>query len=320
MTPPAPGLRCAMGPAEARAYVREAGLQRGVARRLAALWHGALAGRLPSGPRLDLGGGAGTLALALARKGCPPLEVVDCNVALLRLATGLQVRPWDLDRGLPVAEPALLASNFALHWLARPLDSLGQWCRALRPGGQLLLAVPTSGSFTGWRQAAQGANVAWTGLPLPSAQQLQGVLADQLRLRHCCLLQRSQRWPSPLAFFRHLKRSGLTGGAGGRLGPAELRRLDRCWPRGPQGNVAVEWEVLVALAERLNGGGAESRQGRPRLQGEEGVNGSPSSPGSESTAWRGSRGWRQSPRRPPCLARSRTPPISMAGSRALAMS
>ncbi|MCY3654096.1 MAG: hypothetical protein OXG70_03540, partial [Cyanobacteria bacterium MAG IRC1_bin_28] len=133
---------------------------------------------------------------------------------------------------------------------ARPLESLGQWCQALRPGGQLLLAVPTSGSFTSWRQAAHQANVAWTGLSLPSAQRLQGVLADQLRLHHCCLLQRSQGWPSPLAFFRHLKRSGLTGGAGGRLGPAELRRLDRCWPRRPQGNVAVEWEVLITLAQK----------------------------------------------------------------------
>ncbi|MXW13279.1 MAG: methyltransferase domain-containing protein [Synechococcus sp. SB0662_bin_45] len=250
MTTPDPGIRCAIGPAEALAYVREARLQRGVARRLAELWCGTLANRLPSGPRLDLGGGAGAMAMAMARKGCPPLEVVDRNVSLLRLATGLQVRLWDLERGLPVAEPALLASSFALHWLARPLESLGQWCQALRPGGQLLLAVPTSGSFTSWRQAAHQANVAWTGLSLPSAQRLQGVLADQLRLHHCCLLQRSQGWPSPLAFFRHLKRSGLTGGAGGRLGPAEWRRLDRCWPRRPQGNVAVEWEVLITLAQK----------------------------------------------------------------------
>lgn len=247
---PATGITCAIGPVEAAAYVREARLQRGMARRLAALWRCTLAHRLPPGPRLDLGGGAGALAMALARQGCPPLEVVDRSVSLLRLATGLQVRRWDLDRGLPVTEPALLASSFALHWLAQPLESLGQWCRALRPGGQLLLAVPTSGSFTSWRQATRQADVPWTGLPLPSAQRLHGVLAAQLRLRHCCLLQRSQSWPSAVAFFRHLKRSGLTGGAGDRLGPAELRRLDRCWPRRPQGNVAVEWEVLMALAEK----------------------------------------------------------------------
>ena len=244
------GIRCAIGPAEATAYVREAKLQREVARRLASLWCATLPNHLPSGPRLDLGGGAGALAKALARKGCPPLEVVDRNVSLLHLAAGLQVRLWDLERGLPVAEPALLASSFALHWLAQPLASLGQWCQALRPGGQLLLAVPTSGSFTSWRQAAHQADVPWTGLPLPSARRLQEVLAAQLQLHHCCLLRRSQSWPSALAFFQHLKRSGLTGGAGGHLGPGELRRLDRCWPGRCRGNVAVEWEVLMALAEK----------------------------------------------------------------------
>ena len=250
------GIRCAMGPAEAASYVREARLQRGVARRLAVLWRCTLANRLSPGPRLDLGGGAGALARALARQGCPPLEVVDRNVSLLRLAAGLQVRPWDLDWGLPVAEPALLASSFALHWLARPLESLGQWCRALRPGGQLLLAVPTSGSFTSWRQATHQADVPWTGLPLPSAQQLQEVLAAQLRLNHCRLLQRNQGWPSALAFFQHLKRSGLTGSNGERLGPAALRRLDCCWPRRPQGGVTVEWEVLMALADKPGTPGA----------------------------------------------------------------
>ena len=242
--------RCVIGPTAAAAYVREARLQRGVARRLATLWRYTMAHRLPPGPRLDLGGGAGALALALARKGCPPLEVVDRSVSLLRLATGLPVRPWDLERGLPVAEPALLASSFALHWLRQPLASLGQWCGALRPGGQLLLAVPTSGSFTSWRQATRQVDVPWTGLPLPAAQQLQEVLAARLQLHHCRLLQRRQGWPSALAFFHHLKRSGLTGGASGRLGPGELRRLDRCWPRGPQGRVIVEWEVLMVVGEK----------------------------------------------------------------------
>ena len=258
-------FRCVIGPAEAAAYVREARLQRGVARRLATLWHCTLANRLPPGPRLDLGGGAGALALALARKGCPPLEVVDSSVSLLCLATGLQVRHWNLDWGLPVAEPALLASSFALHWLSQPLESLRQWCQALRPGGQLLLAVPTSGSFTSWRQATHQANVPWTGLPLPSAPLLQEVLADQLRLHRCCLLRRSQGWPSALAFFHHLKHLGLTGGTGNCLGPAQLRRLDRCWPRRPQGNVAVEWEVLMAVAEKPRTPDAQGNTGAPPL-------------------------------------------------------
>ena len=256
---PATGSRCAIGPAEAAAYVREAKLQRDVAGRLADLWRSNLPHPLPPGPRLDLGGGAGALAMALASRGCPPLEVVDCSAALLGMAAGLRVRPWDLERGLPVAAPALLASSFALHWLARPLESLGQWCEALRPEGQLLLAAPTSGSFTSWRQATRRAELPWTGLPLPSARLLQEVLATRLRLRRCCVLERRQSWPSPLAFFQHLKRSGLTGGAGVRLGAGELRRLDRCWPREHQGKAVVEWEVLMAVARKPRTPDAQGR-------------------------------------------------------------
>ena len=51
----------------------------------------------------------------------------------------------------------------------------------------------------------------------------------------------------------NLKRSGLMGGASGRRGPGELRRLDRCWPRGPEGRVIVEWEVLMVVAEKPGG-------------------------------------------------------------------
>jgi len=239
-----------MGPGEAAAYVREARLQQSVAWQLAGLWRSTMANRLCPGARLDLGGGAGALAMALVQQGCPPLEVVDRSASLLSLAPGLPVRLWDLEWGLPVAGPALLASSFALHWLAQPLEHLGQWCQALRPGGQLLLAVPTSGSFTSWRQASHQAGVPWTGHPLPSAQGLQAVISSQLQLHHCCLLHLNQYWPSALAFFHHLKRLGLAAGSGEQLSPSALRRLSRCWPKHSQGDVAVEWEVLTVVGEK----------------------------------------------------------------------
>lgn len=245
-------LRCVTREAEAAAYVAESWLQQTVARRLAVLWRRSLARPVPDGPLLDLGGGSGTLALALQHQGCRRLTVVDCSEPLLRRAGGLDVCRWNLERGLPplATAPALLASSFALHWLPQPTATLSQWCQALGPQGQLLLAVPTAGSFNLWKQASRCAGLPWTGVALPQAAALQRVLEQQLKLRRSRCLPFSQHWSSPLCFFRHLKRLGLAATAAAPLGAGALRRIDRCWQRQPNGTVTVDWEVLTVLAEK----------------------------------------------------------------------
>ena len=65
-----------------------------------------------------------------------------------------------------------MASSFALQWLKQPLLQLSRWCAALRPGGALVLAVPCSGSFQIWHQAAERAGVPCSALPLPDANDL----------------------------------------------------------------------------------------------------------------------------------------------------
>ena len=245
-------LRCVTEEVEAAAYVAESRLQQAVAWRLAGLWRRLLAQDVPEGPQLDLGGGAGALARALRMQGCRQPVIVDCSEPLLRRTGGLEVRQWNLEWGLPplATAPALLASSFALHWLHQPTVTLGQWCRALRPQGQLLLAVPTAGSFSFWKEAHHHANVPWTGVVLPQAPALQCVLRHQLRLRYNCCLRFSQCWASPLCFFRHLKRLGLSATAAMPLGPGALRRVDRSWPRQPDGSIAVDWVVLTVLGEK----------------------------------------------------------------------
>ena len=245
-------LRCITREAEAAAYVAGSGLQQAVARRLAVLWRRSPGRPVPAGPLLDLGGGSGTLALALQHQGCRPLTVVDCSEPLLRRADGLDVCRWNLEWGLPPlgTAPALLASSFALHWLPQPAATLGQWCRALRPQGQLLLAVPTAGSFSHWKQASRCAGLPWTGVDLPRSSALQQVLERQLTLRYSRCLSFNQHWSSPLGFFRHLKRLGLAATAAAPLGAGALRRIDRCWPRQADGTVTVDWEVLTVLAEK----------------------------------------------------------------------
>ncbi len=181
------------------AYEPGAPLQRSIAWRLAGLAHhhgwSAASGpsdplALPAGPRADLGAGTGLLSRALTAWGLPlpaPLLQVDlCPEALARNPAGPPLA-WDLNQGLPpsLEGAALLVSSFALQWLDAPADALGRWARGLAPGGWLLLAVPTAGSFPQWRDAAERAGVPCTALALPEADALrQAARSGGLSLRH----------------------------------------------------------------------------------------------------------------------------------------
>ncbi|MEB3319183.1 MAG: methyltransferase domain-containing protein [Cyanobacteriota bacterium] len=167
------------------AYEPLAPLQRAMAWRLAgvAAHHGArpsVASRtsgLPEGPCADLGAGTGLVGRALREWGVAlpaPLRQLDlCPEALARNSSGPSL-PWDLNEGLPpqLRGAALLASSFALQWLADPTAVLAHWADHLAPGGWLLLSVPTAGSFPEWRQAALRTGLPCSALPLPAADAL----------------------------------------------------------------------------------------------------------------------------------------------------
>jgi malonyl-CoA O-methyltransferase len=233
----------------AAAYDAHARLQRAVAWRLAR--HG-VALALPTGPMADLGAGTGWVGRSLALQGFPhrPLQVDTSGELLARnplvhSGGGLQ---WDLNQGLPpaLAGAALLSSSFALQWLDAPLLQLERWCRSLAVGGWLLLAVPTAGSFPEWRTAARQGRIPCTGLPLPTAGEL------ERRAGHELLLQRAERLRFSLpcvdgrAFLGELKAIGAGSSPSARLTPAQLRRLLQHWPT----TGVVTWEVLVLVGRR----------------------------------------------------------------------
>lgn len=238
----------------AAGYDRGAQLQAAVAQRLANLAQRHLLGRLPSGPCADLGAGSGLLSRALAQVlGSEPLLRLDNCTALL--AADRQREPqgpqllWDLNRGLPrqLSGAALLASNFCLQWLEQPEQRLSEWCGQLQPGGWLLLAVPTDGSFSIWHQAAQRAGVPFTGLALPRAERLLRATQGHLQLQHQRLLQFSRANPGGRAFLHQIKAIGAQASPERRLQAAELRRLLQHWP-GPE--QPLTWEVLLLLGRR----------------------------------------------------------------------
>lgn len=223
---------------------------------------------LPPGPRADLGAGSGLLSRALvfhcrALAGeeprqidhCP--ELLACNplVRSMAAAEGIQpggdkgVQVWDLNGGLPgdLREAALLASSFALQWLDAPVAQLAHWCRRLRPGGWLALALPTSGSFPQWHQAAAAAGVPCTALELPDAEALSAVtLREGLALELHTVLRFTRPGQGGLETLRHLRSLGAATSRQPPLGAGQLRRLLALWPPA----TPLSWEVLLLVGRK----------------------------------------------------------------------
>jgi malonyl-CoA O-methyltransferase len=156
---------------------------------------------------------------------------------------------WDLNDGLPdgLQNAALLASSFALQWLNQPTRTFGHWCRSLAPGGWLVLAVPTAGSFPQWHRAAERAGVPCTALPLPSAVDLlQAAAASGLCLLHGRRLRFTRQNQGGLQALRHLQRLGAGASPRRPLTPAQLRRLLEHWPT----TSALSWEALLLIGQR----------------------------------------------------------------------
>lgn len=234
---------------QAHHYAHQASLQQGVAWRLA---HLCRALPLPAGPRADLGAGSGLVGQALRHQGDhhPMLQLDLCPELLNRnpLASTSQL-VWDLNQPLPerLQKAALLTSSFALQWLDDPAQQLQHWCRQLRPGGWLAVAVPTSGSFPQWHRAAAAAGVPCTALPLPNADALLAAASQAgLSLQHGRCLQFSRGYGSGLGFLQQLKTLGASASRCSRLSPAQLRQLLNGWPSDGR----VSWEVLLLLGQR----------------------------------------------------------------------
>ena len=236
-------------------YEQGARLQAAVAARLGRLCRG-LAPALPPGPRADLGAGSGLLSRALeTHLGGEPLLRVDLCPDLLTQerrrepAVGANQLLWDLNGGLPpqLQGAALLSSSFALQWLEQPERQLAAWCRQLAPGGWLVLAVPTAGSFGIWRRAARTAGVPFSGLELPPAEALEAVARRELRIQQLKRLHFSRPNRGALALLRRIRAIGAQASRQRRLSPAELRRLIAHWP-GPE--QPILWEVLLLIGQR----------------------------------------------------------------------
>lgn len=149
---------------------------------IAARHLGFLARRVPKGGRvLDIGCGRGTLLTGLADRG---LEVHGTEISAAA-ATGadprahIRIAPRLIDAGYPEAHFDQVILWHVLEHLPDPRATLLEVRRILRPGGEVIVAVP---NFSSWQ--SRWAGPAWFHLDLPRhlyhfpCEALKALLAD----------------------------------------------------------------------------------------------------------------------------------------------
>lgn len=134
----------------------------------------AISGSLPRA--LEIGCSTGRYLRKLEESGWQVSGVELCErPAELAVAAGLDVRCGTLEQAGFTAESFdLVAAWMVLEHVPRPLETLREVQRVLRPGGQVLLGVPNAGC---WQRVVFGSN--WYCLDLP--RHLQHFRGDSLR-------------------------------------------------------------------------------------------------------------------------------------------
>ena len=234
--------------ASAQRYNASARLQQGLAWQLAMRCRHA---STPSGLWVDLGSGTGRLADALEQlhPGQSVLRLDGSRSMLNNQHHGVATLLHDLNSPLPTwsSAPALLCSNFVLHWLNDPSERLRHWYDQLTPEGWLALTVPVAGSFEQWHLAAKRAGVPCTALPFPRVESLLGAVPGE-SVRWQRIQQFSRRGRHPLDLLRPMIRTGADSTPSTGLGPAAWRRLFQHWPKPDQ--PTLSWHVLTLMLQR----------------------------------------------------------------------
>jgi len=227
--------------ARAASYEARAGLQQGVAQRLASLLPDLEAPRV-----LELGCGTGLLSRYLVARypdgnftltDVAPAMIRQCRRNLGELRTRVTYEVMDASAAGGHDRLDLIVTSMMLHWLREPVDSLQRLCRLLNPNGVLLFASLGPDSFAEWRTVLAAEGLPSGMLDLPA---IPGVVAEE----HLAPDNDS------LSFLRRMKAvGGLTPREGYRPIPSgSLRRAIRVTNLRFGGRVT--WHIVYGRLER----------------------------------------------------------------------
>ncbi len=187
---------------------------------------------------LELGCGTGLLTEGVSNRFAESEVIaVDNAEEMLRVAKLRCVAPqirWHLAdvRSLDLGEQFdSVFSSSALHWMIPYHQAFRTIRRHLAPSAKAHLAIMLEGTLRELHDLRENSN----GIPaaqqrLPSENELSAIMEESgLLIENCYLRTFSQRHTNSRAFFRDLKRLGLTGGVFSRgerlLTRSELRAL-----------------------------------------------------------------------------------------------
>ncbi len=227
--------------AQAAGYEDHAGLQRDVARRLAALLPDLKAPRV-----LELGCGTGLLSRHLVARypdgdfvltDAAPDMIGECRRNLARTRARVTYEVMDAGAAGGHDDLDLIVTSMTLHWLRDPVATLERLRALLAPGGVLLFATLGPDSFAEWRTV-----LATEGLPsgIPDLPAIPGVVEEE----HLTPDNDS------LSFLRRMKAvGGLTPREGyAPLIPGALRRAIRATNERFGGRLT--WHIVYGRLER----------------------------------------------------------------------
>lgn len=151
----------------------------------------------------------------------------------------------------------LITSSLAFQWFTHPVISLSQWCRALKPGGHILLATMGRDSFYTMRQAQKSLNIDTRLRDFPTltdCQRMGDQASDMANLSGRWSWQEHSFQCDYRSAFDMLKSFQQIGAHGADpaidpMNPAQLRQLIHHLNQSDQGRQA-DFHILTACFER----------------------------------------------------------------------
>jgi len=240
-------------------YHEQANVQKEVADRLIASlepWRDIL----PPGPILEVGCGTGFVTRGIVdlypkrEKIITDLsdEMVSFCKDRFRSAENITFHQLDAEE-LETDEPeyGMTVCGFAAQWFKDPALTLGKLMEATKPGGLLLASFPGSESFPEWKERCEELGIPFTGNALPDTEEMVIKMSTgpvQVDYYEDTV---TQKFPSALHFFRHLKTIGAATHKNGRaLNSAEMKMLINHWDDHSEGDIRVSYHVVFLAVKR----------------------------------------------------------------------